>query len=456
MRKLTILLSMLVLAAMVLAACGAEETTTPTVPPVTMEATPTDDMTVTEVPTMDETATEEPGVPVTGEVNPARISNQLDFDVWTQDGQQIGEVEDMILDLDNRSVAYVIIGTGGFLDIGEKEIAVPWESLELQTGTGTSTGQDQATATPEAGTGGTGTDQTATPEAGTGGTGTDQSTATPDAGTDPGASMGDANAFILLIDQATLENAPEFDLNTLPEMGQSAADWDADIRNYWQGGGTGAGQATADPNATTDPNATAMPEATATTDGTGTDQGQATATQDAGAGQDQGTGQVQPLQGVMLASDILGATLTLGTQDQGVGQATADPNATVDPNATTDPNATALPEATSDGTVTDQGDVTATIEDLIVDTDTGDIQYIVVNASFTDGERWIPVPLGIFQWDAASGSFILNADGTMLQNAPSFQEDLFPDTTVDEWDDEFDSFWQNNGAGGGANPTATP
>ncbi|HET9913722.1 MAG TPA: PRC-barrel domain-containing protein [Anaerolineales bacterium] len=438
MRKTTILLSTLVLAAMVLAACGAEETTTPgaTVPPITMEATATDDMAATEAPTMEGTATDEPGVPITGEINPARVSNQLDFSVWTQDGKQIGEVEDMIIDLDNRSVAYVIVGTGGFLEIGEKEIAVPWESLELRTGIGTGTSEDQATSTPEAGTGGTGTDQ---------------ATATPDAGTSPGASMGDENAFILLIDQSTFENAPEFDPDTLPEMGRSAADWDVDIRNYWQGGGTGAGQATADPNATTDPNATAMPEATATTDGTGTDQGQATATQDAGAGQGQ-IGQAQALQGVMLASDILGATLTLGTQGQGTGQdqATADPNATVDPNAT----------ATSDagaGMSTDQ-DVTSTVEDLIVDTDAGDVQYIVVNASFTDGERWIPVPLGMFQWDAASGSFILNADGTMLQNAPSFQEDLFPDTSTSGWNSEFDSFWQNSeaGGGGGANPTATP
>jgi hypothetical protein len=198
-----------------------------------------------------------------------------------------------------------------------------------------------------------------------------------------------------------------------------------------------------------------MPEATTTTDGgAGTDQ--ATATQDAGAGQGQGTGQAQPLQGVVLASDILGATLTLGMQGQDAGQATADPNATVDPNATTDPNATALPEATSDGTGTDQSNVTATVEDLIVDTATGDVQYIVVNAGFTDGERWIPVPLGIFQWDAATGSFVLNADGAMLQNAPSFQDDMVPDTSTSGWNSEFDSFWQNNGAGGGANPTATP
>jgi hypothetical protein len=102
--------------------------------------------------------------------------------------------------------------------------------------------------------------------------------------------------------------------------------------------------------------------------------------------------------------------------------------------------------------------VSGTIEDLIVDTDSGDVMYIVVNASFDDGERWIPVPLGLFQWDGSS--FSLNADGTMLQDAPFFQDGQFPDTTMGGWNSEFDSFWQNSGAGGGSgsgsDATATP
>lgn len=473
MRKTTILLSILVLAAMVLSACGGEETNVPAtnVPPITMEATET--MPATEVPTMEETATGEPEVPVTGEVNPARVSNQLDFPVLNQNGEQIGEVNDMILDLDNSSVAYVIVSTGGFLGIADKEIAVPWNSLQLQTGTtagtgpginsGTGTDQAQSTATPGTGTEGTGAGQaTSTP-----GADADQATVVPgtDTGSDTGLTSDQHNVFILQADQATFENAPEFDSNSLPQVGQPAADWDADINSYWQGGGAPADSNTpsADSN-TPSPDGTAVPDATSA--GTGTDAGQGQATATAVTGTDLGTvtGQAQDLQGVMLASDVLGSTLMLGMQGTGgtgTGQATAEPGLG---QATADPNATAVPEATVNSTMPDdQGveNMSATIEDLIVDTEAGDIQYIVINTSLADGERWIPVPVGMFQWDASTNGFILNAGATMLQDAPFFQDGQFPNTSVDGWNSEFETFWQNNGGvgnddGEGSGGTATP
>src|SRR6187455_2840536 len=107
MRKYSILLSMLVLVAVVLTACGGGATSTNVVespPPVTVDSTEDISGTATESPTDVMTTTETPGVPVTGDVNPARLSNQLDFTVWSQDGEQIGEVDDMILDLDNTRV----------------------------------------------------------------------------------------------------------------------------------------------------------------------------------------------------------------------------------------------------------------------------------------------------------------------------------------------------------------
>src|SRR5688572_11199112 len=130
MRKLSILLSMSVLLALVLSACGGGATSTNVVespPPVTADTTDDLSGTATEAPTDAGAATEAPGVPVTGDVNPARLSNQLDFTVWSQDGEQIGEVDDMVLDLENTQVAYVVVGTGGFLDLGEREILVPWD-----------------------------------------------------------------------------------------------------------------------------------------------------------------------------------------------------------------------------------------------------------------------------------------------------------------------------------------
>jgi hypothetical protein len=98
----------------------------------------------------------------------------------------------------------------------------------------------------------------------------------------------------------------------------------------------------------------------------------------------------------------------------------------------------------------------ATIEDMILDTATGDILYVVLNTN-SGTDQLIPVPLSMFQWDGNAQGFGLNADATMLQNAPSFATDQFPDTTASGWNSEFDSFWQNNSSGEtGTGSQATP
>ena len=47
-----------------------------------------------------------------------------------RDAQLIGEVNDFVLD-HNGSVAAVIVGVGGFLGIGQKNVAINWEELQL-------------------------------------------------------------------------------------------------------------------------------------------------------------------------------------------------------------------------------------------------------------------------------------------------------------------------------------
>jgi hypothetical protein len=66
----------------------------------------------------------------------------------------------------------------------------------------------------------------------------------------------------------------------------------------------------------------------------------------------------------------------------------------------------------------------------------------VVDAAFDEGERWIPIPLSFFQWDATNEAFLINANPAMLQDAPFFMDGLYPDTTLEGWNDEFDAFWQ--------------
>lgn len=404
MRKFSILLSMLALVALVLAACGGGATSTNVAespPPVTADSTDDLSSTATEEPTGAPTdvgvTTEAPGVPVTGDVNPARLSNQLDFTVWSQDGEQIGEVDDMVLDLDNTRIAYVVVGTGGFLDLGERHVLVPWDSLQLQSGTGDTTG-------------------------------------------------GQQNAFILQTELDVFRNAPDFDSGAnLPEAGQAAGDWDVDVRTYWESGGTTGGAATPAAEATAEPTATG-------------DTGQVTDLATATLGTDQGTstgeGQSQALQGVVLASEVLGSSISLSpgqgqAEGQDQGQATTDPNATADPNATPDPNATAT---TNQGTGQEQGqgvgNIQGSIDDLIVAIDTGDIQYVVVDVTLDEGQRLIPVPVSSIQWDAANGAFVINANPATFRDAPFFENGQYPDTSMSGWNAEFDTFWQNNGGTG--------
>jgi hypothetical protein len=102
--------------------------------------------------------------------------------------------------------------------------------------------------------------------------------------------------------------------------------------------------------------------------------------------------------------------------------------------------------------------MTATVEDMLIDTATGDIMYIVLNTN-SGNDQLIPVPLSMFQWDSTTQGFGLNMDATMLQNAPSFPSDQFPDTTASDWHSEFDTFWQSNGNNSGGTSTqvtATP
>lgn len=364
MRKPSIFLTIVVLSAMLLISCGGEETSTtvpnttgsPEVPPVTADTTATDDgVTATETVIPGDTTTT-PGIPMTGEESASRLSNQLDFDVWNQEGEQIGEVDDMILDLDNSRISYVVVGTGGFLDIGEKDVLVPWNSLVLQDGTVDAPGVEP-------------------------------------------------NAFIIQMDQETFNNFPDVDLNSiLPVIGEAAADWDVDIRTYWESGVVPT-TPTADPNMT----ATPIPDVV-----------EPTATLET----DSGLSEPVALQGVALASDVLGSSIALSPgQGQGTDQATADPNQVSGPGV---------------------GNFSGAIEDMIVDTDTGEILYILVNTTLDDGERWIPVPLNFFQWDVDNANVLLNVNPAILRDAPFFLDGEFPDTTVDGWDSEWDAFWQNN------------
>jgi sporulation protein YlmC with PRC-barrel domain len=48
-------------------------------------------------------------------------------------GDRLGDVKDIMLDMRSGRVSYVVMSSGGFLSIGEKLFAVPWNALTLDT-----------------------------------------------------------------------------------------------------------------------------------------------------------------------------------------------------------------------------------------------------------------------------------------------------------------------------------
>ena len=94
--------------------------------------------------------------------------------VLDHQGDALGEIEEIMLEVKSGRIAYAVLAVGGFLGIGEKYFAVPWRAL------------------------------------------------TRDA---------DRKCFVLDVDRDTLENAPAFDRDNWPAMSDET--WAASDR-YWK------------------------------------------------------------------------------------------------------------------------------------------------------------------------------------------------------------------------------
>ena len=57
----------------------------------------------------------------------------LGKDVYNDTGDKIGEISDLIV-APNKSVSYAIVGVGGFLGLGERDVAVPVSKFQQQMG----------------------------------------------------------------------------------------------------------------------------------------------------------------------------------------------------------------------------------------------------------------------------------------------------------------------------------
>jgi sporulation protein YlmC with PRC-barrel domain len=94
--------------------------------------------------------------------------------VVNEQGEDLGKIEEIMIDLHSGQVAYCVLSIGGFLGMGDKLFAIPWQAMTVDT---------------------------------------------------------DRKVFVLNVDKETLKMAPGFDKNNWPQI--DAEDWLLGVYNFY-------------------------------------------------------------------------------------------------------------------------------------------------------------------------------------------------------------------------------
>ena len=60
-----------------------------------------------------------------------KASDLIGMNVQGTDGNQLGNIKDLVIDPEEGGVEYAVLEFGGFAGFGDKYFAVPWEALQL-------------------------------------------------------------------------------------------------------------------------------------------------------------------------------------------------------------------------------------------------------------------------------------------------------------------------------------
>ncbi len=156
-----------------------------------------------------------------------RGSQLMGIDVYGADNQKIGDIDEVLVDRQGK-IHGLVVGVGGFLGIGQKDVAIPFDQVQWMS-------NQEVQASANTGQRGTNTADTTVPSTATGGAGQPATTGSTAAGTtgSPGAAGtlggagtgggtagggttaagGDPNTparAMVKMTKADLQNAPEF------------------------------------------------------------------------------------------------------------------------------------------------------------------------------------------------------------------------------------------------------
>ncbi|HVZ54644.1 MAG TPA: PRC-barrel domain-containing protein [Pseudolabrys sp.] len=82
-------------------------------------------------PMTNSTSTQQPGFVQQQDQSEWRSSKLVGTSVYGPDNSSIGEINDLIL-ADNGQIKAAVVGVGGFLGVGQKDVAVPFQALNVK------------------------------------------------------------------------------------------------------------------------------------------------------------------------------------------------------------------------------------------------------------------------------------------------------------------------------------
>lgn len=60
-------------------------------------------------------------------------SSLSDDDVYNRNGDKLGSIKELMIDIEKGSICYAVLSFGGILSLGEKLFAIPWRVFTVDT-----------------------------------------------------------------------------------------------------------------------------------------------------------------------------------------------------------------------------------------------------------------------------------------------------------------------------------
>lgn len=66
-------------------------------------------------------------------VSSVRLSTLMDANIQSSSGEELGQLEDLLIDPETGAIKFAVLGRGGLPGAGERLVPVPWKAIQVQS-----------------------------------------------------------------------------------------------------------------------------------------------------------------------------------------------------------------------------------------------------------------------------------------------------------------------------------